>query len=78
MPIMLRRLTFTGSTMRARSTAQKAAIAAELREKVWPVLDAGRCLPPIHARFGFAQVAEAHRLMESSAHIGKIVLDLGA
>ena len=78
MPIMLRRLTFTGSTMRARSTAQKAAIAAELRERVWPVLDAGRCLPPIHARFPFAQVAEAHRLMESSTHIGKIVLDLGA
>ncbi len=78
MPIMLRRLTFTGSTMRARSNAQKAAIAAELRAKVWPVLDAGRCLPPVHAVFPFAQVADAHRLMESSTHIGKIVLDLGA
>ena len=77
-PIMIKRLTVTGSTMRARSTAQKAAIAAELREKVWPVLDQGRCLPPVHAVFPWAQVAEAHRLMESSAHIGKIVLDLAA
>jgi NADPH2:quinone reductase len=76
MPVMLRRLTFTGSTMRARSTAQKAAIAAQLRERVWPVLDAGRCLPPIHATFAFEDVAEAHRLMESSAHIGKIMLSL--
>ncbi len=78
LPIMMRRLTFTGSTMRARSNAQKAAIAAELRERVWPILDQGRCLPPIHARFPFAQVADAHRLMESSTHIGKIVLDLAA
>ncbi len=76
MPVMLRRLTFTGSTMRARSTAQKAAIAKQLREKVWPVLDAGRCLPPIHAIFAFEDVAEAHRLMETSAHIGKIMLSL--
>jgi len=77
-PIMLRRLTVTGSTMRARSNAQKAAIAAELRAKVWPVLDQGRCFPPVHAVFPFAQVAEAHRLMESSTHIGKIMLDLAA
>ena len=78
MPIMIKRLTVTGSTMRARSTAQKAAIAAELREKVWPVLDQGRCLPPVHAVFPWARVAAAHRLMESSTHIGKIVLDLAA
>ena len=78
MPIMIKRLTVTGSTMRARSTAQKAAIAAELREKVWPVLDQGRCLPPVHAVFPWARVADAHRLMESSTHIGKIVLDLAA
>lgn len=73
-PIMTRRLTVTGSTMRPRTTAQKAAIAAELREKIWPVLDAGRRAPMIHATFPLAQAAEAHRLMESSTHIGKIVL----
>jgi NADPH2:quinone reductase len=75
--IMTKRLTVTGSTMRPRTAAQKAAIAADLRAKVWPVLDAGRCAPAIHATFPLAQVAEAHRLMESSAHIGKIVLTLG-
>lgn len=72
--VMVRRLTITGSTMRPRTTAQKAAIAAELRAKVWPALDAGRCGPVIHATFPLAQAAEAHRLMESSAHIGKIML----
>jgi NADPH2:quinone reductase len=77
MQVMLRRLTITGSTMRPRSTAQKGAIATELREKVWPVLDAGRCPPVIHATFPLAQAAEAHRLMESSAHIGKIMLSVG-
>jgi NADPH2:quinone reductase len=76
-PVMIRRLTITGSTMRPRSTAQKGAIAAELREKVWPVLDAGRCAPVIHATFPLSQAAEAHRLMESSQHIGKIILTLG-
>jgi NADPH2:quinone reductase len=77
MQVMLRRLTITGSTMRPRTTAQKGAIAAELREKVWPVLDAGRCQPVIHATFPLAQAAEAHRLMESSTHIGKIMLTVG-
>jgi NADPH2:quinone reductase len=76
-PVMVRRLTITGSTMRPRSTAQKGAIANELREKVWPLLDAGRCGPVIHATFPLAQAAEAHRLMESSAHIGKIMLTVG-
>jgi NADPH:quinone reductase len=76
MQIMTKRLTVTGSTMRPRTAAQKAAIAAELRAKVWPVLDAGRCAPVIHATFPLAQAAEAHRLMESSAHIGKIMLTL--
>jgi NADPH:quinone reductase len=74
--IMVRRLTVTGSTMRPRTTAQKAAIATELREKVWPVLDAGRCAPVVHAVFPLAQVTEAHKLMESSEHIGKIMLKL--
>ena len=73
-PVLVRRLTIAGSTMRPRTTAQKGAIAAELREKVWPVLDAGRCAPVIHATFPLAQAAEAHRLMESSTHIGKIML----
>jgi NADPH:quinone reductase len=72
--VMTRRLTITGSTMRPRTTAQKGAIAAELREKVWPVLDAGRCAPVVHAVFPLAEAAEAHWLMESGAHIGKIVL----
>jgi len=76
-PVMVRRLTITGSTMRPRTTAQKGAIAAELRAKVWPVLDAGRCPPVIHATFPLAEVAEAHRLMESSQHIGKIMLRVG-
>ncbi len=75
--IMTKRLTVTGSTMRPRTTAQKGVIAAALRETVWPVLDAGRCAPVIHATFPLAQAAEAHRLMESSQHIGKIMLTLG-
>jgi NADPH2:quinone reductase len=72
--VMTKRLTITGSTMRPRSTAQKGAIAAALREKVWPLLDAGRCGPVIHATFPLAEAASAHRLMESSTHIGKIML----
>jgi NADPH2:quinone reductase len=75
--VMTRRLTITGSTMRPRSTAEKGAIAAALREAVWPVLNAGRCAPVIHAVFPLAEAAEAHRLMESSAHIGKIMLQVG-
>lgn len=73
-PIMMRRLTVTGSTMRPRTTTQKGEIAAALREKVWPLLERGSCAPHIHATFPLAQAAEAHRLMESSAHIGKIML----
>jgi NADPH2:quinone reductase len=75
--VMVRRLTITGSTMRPRTTAQKGAIAAQVRKNVWPVLDAGRCAPVIHATFPLAQAAEAHRLMESSQHIGKIMLSVG-
>jgi NADPH2:quinone reductase len=78
MPVLTKRLTITGSTMRPRSTAQKGAIAASMRERVWPVLDAGRCGPVIHAVFPLAQAADAHRLMESSAHIGKIMLQVAA
>jgi len=75
--VMVKRLTITGSTMRPRTTAQKAAIAVDLKAKVWPLLDAGKCPPVIHATFPLGQAAEAHRLMESSAHIGKIVLTVG-
>lgn len=72
--LMRRRLTVTGSTMRPRTTAQKAVIARELRRNVWPLLDAGRIAPVIHAVYPLEQVAEAHRVMESSTHVGKLVL----
>jgi NADPH2:quinone reductase len=75
-PIMVKRLTVTGSTMRPRTTAEKGAIAAELEEKVWPLLAEGRCAPVIHSVFPLAEAAAAHALMESSTHIGKILLDL--
>jgi putative PIG3 family NAD(P)H quinone oxidoreductase len=73
-PLMMKRQTITGSTLRARPDHQKAAIAASLRERVWPLLEATTVRPVIHAVFALADVVEAHRLMESSAHIGKIML----
>jgi NADPH:quinone reductase len=73
-PVMTRRLTVTGSTMRPRTTAQKGEIAQALREKVWPMLDAGKVAPPIHQVFPLREAAAAHALMESSTHIGKIML----
>ncbi len=73
-PIMVRRLTVTGSTMRPRSTAQKGEIARALEEKVWPLLARGEACPHIHATFALERAAEAHALMESSAHVGKIML----
>jgi NADPH2:quinone reductase len=73
-PVMTRRLTVTGSTMRPRTTAQKGALAAELREKVWPLLEAGKVAPPIWKVFPLQEAAAAHALMESSVHIGKIML----
>ncbi|MES2182940.1 MAG: NAD(P)H-quinone oxidoreductase [Pseudomonadota bacterium] len=72
--VLRRRLTITGSTLRPRPVAFKASIARELRERVWPLLDAGRIRPTIHATFPADKAAEAHALMESGAHIGKIVL----
>jgi len=74
---MLRRLYVTGSTMRPRTTVQKGAIAAALRERVWPVLDAGRCRPVIQDVFPLREAAAAHALMESGRHIGKIMLTTG-
>ncbi|WP_114394557.1 NAD(P)H-quinone oxidoreductase [Oleisolibacter albus] len=76
MPVMLKRLTLTGSTLRARSVAQKGALAEALRREVWPLIEQGRLRPHIHARFPLEQAAAAHALMESSSHVGKIVLTL--
>ena len=73
-PMMVKRLAITGSTLRPLAVERKAAIAAALHERVWPLIEAGRVKPVIHATFPLAQAAEAHRLMESSAHIGKIML----
>ena len=72
--ILTKRLTLTGSTLRSRTVAQKAEVADAVRKNVWPLLAAGRVRPVIHATFPLAQAAEAHRLMETSNHIGKIVL----
>ena len=72
--IMLRRLTITGSTLRPQSDAAKAAIAADLRAHVWPMVNAGKLRPLIDSEFLLADAAAAHARMESSAHIGKIVL----
>jgi putative PIG3 family NAD(P)H quinone oxidoreductase len=76
MQVMRRRLTVTGSTLRPRSPEEKGTIARALAEKVWPLIEQGRVKPIIHARFPLERVADAHRLMESSTHIGKIVLTL--
>lgn len=72
--IMLRRLTLTGSTLRPRNNAFKAAIARQLQDKVWPLFAAGKIHPVIYRVFPLADAAQAHALMESGAHIGKIVL----
>lgn len=77
LPVFLKRLTLTGSTLRPRCVAEKAAIAVALREKVWPLLDAGRVKPIVHAAFPLAEAGEAHRLMESGGHMGKLVLAVG-
>jgi NADPH2:quinone reductase len=72
--VMRRRLTLTGSTLRPRPVAFKGAIARSLREKIWPLIEAGRIRPEIYKTFPLEQAAEAHRLMETSQHIGKLVL----
>jgi NADPH:quinone reductase-like Zn-dependent oxidoreductase len=74
LPVLQRRLWITGSTLRPRSVEEKGAIARALRERVWPLLEAGRCKPVIDSTFPLANAAEAHRRMESGAHVGKIVL----
>ena len=72
--ILGRRLTVTGSTLRPRSVEEKGAIIAALRREVWPLLESGQVKPLIYRRLPLRDAAEAHRLMESSEHIGKIVL----
>ncbi len=76
MPVMLRRLTITGSTLRPRSVELKSKIAESLRQNVWPLLEKGAVRPVIHATFPLEQAREAHQLMESSAHQGKIMLEI--
>jgi len=74
--ILTKRLTLTGSTLRSRTVAQKAEVADAVKKNIWPLLAAGRVRPIIHATFPLAEAGEAHRLMESSNHIGKIVLTI--
>jgi putative PIG3 family NAD(P)H quinone oxidoreductase len=76
LPIMRNRLTFTGSTLRPRSLEFKAEIALKLKQKVWPMLESGEVKPVIHAVFPLADASKAHRMMESSAHTGKIMLSI--
>jgi NADPH2:quinone reductase len=74
--VMRRRLTVTGSTLRPRPVAFKGAIAAKLRSRIWPLIEAGKIKPVIYQTFKLEEAAEAHRLMETNAHIGKLVLTL--
>ncbi len=76
LPIMIKRLSFTGSTLRPRSDEDKGLIADALKAQVLPMMAQGKCLPVIHAVFPMAQANEAHTLMESSKHIGKIALKI--
>ena len=74
LPVLLKRLTITGSTLRARDASFKVNIARQLQTQVWPLLDNGRIKPVIHSIFPLAEAYKAHQLMESSQHIGKIIL----
>ena len=77
-PVLMKRLSLLASTLRPQSAEAKAAIAAALRERVWPLLEQGRMRPVVAASYPLAEAAEAHRLMESSRHIGKIILQVPA
>jgi NADPH:quinone reductase len=72
--VLRKRLTISGSTLRPRSLPYKAALARELRATVWPLIEAGRVKPVIHQVFPAEKASEAHALLESSTHVGKIVL----
>jgi putative PIG3 family NAD(P)H quinone oxidoreductase len=76
MPLMVKRLTFTGSTLRPRTVEQKAAIARPLRERVWPLFESGHLKTFVYKTFPLAEARAAHELMESSQHVGKIVLEV--
>jgi len=76
MPLMLKRLTLTGSTLRAQSAVVKQSIAQDLKTHIWPLLEKQMVKPVVAGTFPFAEVSKAHRLMESSEHIGKIILDM--
>lgn len=77
MPVMLKRLTYTGSTLRTRPAAFKARVARELEAEVWPLVEAGRIRVVTRQTFPLAQAADAHALMESARHTGKIILTVG-
>ena len=73
--VLRRRLTITGSTLRPRSVEEKGAIAADLRREVWPLIEGGRVKPVVYRTFPLDEAAAAHQMMESSEHVGKIVLN---
>jgi len=75
-PVLQKRLTLSGSTLRPRSGEETGSLASALRERVWPLLELGRVRPVVHATFPLARAADAHSLMESSRHVGKIVLEV--
>ena len=77
-PVLHRRLTLTGSTLRARSIEEKGRLARAVHENVWPLIEKGQVRPVLQATFALAAAAEAHRALEAGAHIGKIVLTVGA
>ncbi len=74
--VMRKRLTLSGSTLRPRAVAFKAEIARNLKQHVWPLMESGKVKPVIHTVFPLGDAAKAHRMMESSAHIGKIILSI--
>ena len=76
MPIMIKRLTLTGSTLRPQSSEYKRKIAIDLHEKVWPLIASGKIKPVIHECFSIDHVADAHRMMEANQHIGKIIMTI--
>lgn len=76
-PIMLKRLTITGATLRAQAKEAKAAIAEGLERDVWPLVEAGKIRPIVHATFPLEEARKAHELMETSSHTGKILLVTG-
>jgi NADPH2:quinone reductase len=77
MPLMLKQLVLTGSTLRAQPLENKARIAAGVKDQVWPLITSGQFKPIIHSRFPLAEACKGHALMETNQHIGKILLEIG-